>query len=173
MEELEELTQMISGEAKELESEELEQIDEETINSDSEFTDSRSLVLKEYLKKYIILGIDNDIQGETLLTHSSYLNDNDVMIVQWIKHMYLNNQKMRTLLSDEKAICLIVNFADKKMQDLQMNAKDVTPKDMEAIMKKSIKYADSKLEKKSLLDYSGMKWYIKLKNKILEYFNKK
>lgn len=168
MEELEELTEKVSEES-------VEETFENTENStsDSEFTDSRSLILKEYLRKYIIPGIDSDITGETLLTHSSYLNDNDVMIIQWIKHMYSNNSNIKELLSNEKAICLIVNYADRKMQDLQMNAKDVTPKDMEAIMKKSIKYANNNLEKKSLLDYSNMKWYIKLKNKILEYFYKK
>lgn len=170
MEGLEELTEKVA-----VESEVKEETCEKTeiIASDSEFTDSRSLILKEYLKKYIIPGIDSDIQGETLLTHSSYLNDNDVMIIQWIKHMYSNDSNIKDLLANEKAICIIVNFADKKMQDLQMNAKDVTPKDMESIMKKSIKYASNKLEQKSLLDYSNMKWYIRLKNKILEYFYKK
>lgn len=148
---------------------------EETLTSDLEFTDARSLILKEYLKKYIIPGIDNDIVGETLLTHSGYLKDNDVMIIQWIKHMYSNNENIREMLENEKAICLIVDYADKKMLDLQMNNKDVTPKEMETIMKKSIKFANRELGKitQSLLDYSSMKWYVKLKNKILEYFYKK
>lgn len=167
MEGLEELTEKVSEES------EKEEKQEELFTSDSEYTDSRSSILKEYLKKYIIPGIDNDIVGETLLTHSSYLNDNDVMIIQWIKHMYSNDSDIQTLLLNEKAICEIVNYADKKMQDLQMNGKDVTPKDMESIMKKSIKYTKYKLEEKSLLDYSNMKWYIKLKYKILEYFYKK
>lgn len=145
----------------------------EIMASDSEYTDSRSLILKEYLRKYIISGIDDDIAGETLLTHSSYLNDNDVMIIQWIKHMCNINTNIKDTILNEKAFCMIVNYADKKMQDLQMNAKDVNSKEMESIMKKSIKYVSNMVEKNSLVDYSNMKWYIKLKNKILEYFYKK
>lgn len=147
----------------------------DTLTSDSEFTDSRSLILKEYLRKYIIPGIDNDITGETLLTHSGYLRDNDVRIIQWIKHMYIDSLEIRDLLKNEKAICLIVNHADKEILDLQINNKDVTPKEMETIIKRSIKYVNKELGRSSqaLLDYSGMKWYIKLKNKILEYFYKK
>lgn len=167
MEELEELTEKVSEESEKQEKQ------EEFVTSDSEYTDQRSSILKEYLKKYIIPGIDNDIVGETLLTHSGYLNDNDVMIIQWIKHMYSNDSNIQTLMLNEKSICEIVNYADKKMQDLQMNGKDVTPKDMESIMKKSINYTKYKLEEKSLLDYSNMKWYMKLKYKILEYFYKK
>lgn len=177
----------IEKNSEEFENEDLQNLEAENINtkkeeeknetfaSDSEYMDQRSLILKEYLKKYIIPGIDNDISGETLLTHSGYLNDNDVMIIQWIKHFYLNNDEIKNLLCDEKAICIIVNFADKQMQDLQMNSKDVTQKQMESIMKKSIKYAQKHLgiEKLDLVDYSKMKWYVKLKNKILEYFYKK
>lgn len=89
--------------------------------------------------------------------------------------MYIDSLEIRDLLKNEKAICLIVNHADKEILDLQMNNKDVTPKEMETIIKRSIKYVNKELGRSSqaLLDYSGMKWYIKLKNKILEYFYKK
>lgn len=148
--------------------------EKETFTSDSEYTDSRSLILKEYLNKYIISGIDEDIYGETLLTHSSYLNDNDVMIIQWIKHMYSGNEEVKELMMNEKAICIVVNYADRLMQDFQMNNKDVTPKEMENIMKKSISSAKIQLGTKenALIDCSKLSWFTKIKQKILEYFNK-
>lgn len=147
---------------------------ETTFISDTEYLDQRSSVLKEYFNKYIEPGIDCDITGETMLTHSGYLKDNDVMIIQWIKHMYVEDNELKELLLlNENAICAIVDFADKKMTEKQIDNKCVTPKNMESIMKKSIGNARKELKlDKQLLPIQNINWFVKIKEKILKILKK-